>query len=1163
MLGMSSAAASRRLDETMSPASPFPSTLNVAAPDISNSHPQPSFFASQSIMSFDALETSLGLKFRQQKELLSPSLTPPSVTPVSSPTLMTMDSFSTLTPPLFCSPSEASHTPLHIISRRQVIFKPSSSSPEATAKSHHVHFASLFHKHSRRKKPQKKCSPLLPTCCTLPVECWTVVVVMAASSLADVFELSRVSRKVRSACWSPSVKAAVIYKTGIAGLCMSFRAQERIAGKIWRSYLRDGICNDPDRPLDADEQSADVETETLAVSVSSSDAQVSSTSNVDVATATALVPEQSIQTWEASEVLDVLPKVQDQQQGGTIQSNPTTDQETIGDTHHASLTDVQSEPTLVEDDNDQDWEDIPTNEATTDAATQALSSEESERDLAVPTLEHGTWLDSFFSMVKLLRRADALDIVQVLLRKKLLLRRAVLFERMKDEAETNDRSEAVNDREDVEAAWLWENELDESTSRISDENESEGDGDETDDGSSDSSDDSHEDRGSPIERLWTRAAYVAQNADVLRFLLSAGFRTNVTLHDLARRNLRSMMEVFLDLNTVDIDAIEETSEYRAVSVAVQRSSLSAFQCLVERGAKLCEIEQGFTLLHHIRNDGHKLLRYIRDNVPQLRQFVNYPTQNRSGYTPAFYVAREGTPEMLDDLVSMGADLGLFDGSGWSLLHTASHYGNIKIVESLVEKWNMPVDARPAHGDDDTQTLPIDRAEESSHLDIVLYLLRHGSRRALKQFVRMACSLASCELIDLLVEKGFDLNPDEGLYVKVETASKLEHSVDREEHAKESQEPSLTTSPDAVSVTGTDGGDQEVTAASLDNPPAFLPSSPIVLVPAVDAPELEEGAGGSILEQQPQPSASPSVPQDASETLPLEEEPSKPQWLRSRAFQSAFPPDYSGSTEKMGKDDWTALNLAVFYMEPSIVTHLLLVHGCNPNGSTIMGQTPFYSAAGERGNVELAKVLLSHGANFDSRHDATSDEPERPGFSALHRAVQQGFLDAVEFLVALYGGVEVPRNEWSWWEERATQQSMSNLFSLSDGGESADWDGWGDDDESYEAEAARLAAEAAAVGLSACVDATGANPLHVAGELLSGMSGRDHLAILRVLADGRRDWLFAIDGKGRTPLDCAIKAESRETATFLRDRGGRRADGREWDGQWDEKGESEGGQSDWD
>ncbi|KAJ3311283.1 hypothetical protein HDU76_003163 [Blyttiomyces sp. JEL0837] len=208
------------------------------------------------------------------------------------------------------------------------------------------------------------------------------------------------------------------------------------------------------------------------------------------------------------------------------------------------------------------------------------------------------------------------------------------------------------------------------------------------------------------------------------------------------------------------------------------------------------------------------------------------------------------------------------------------------------------------------------------------------------------------------------------------------------------------------------------------------------------------------------------------------------------------------TSVISKNDWTPLSIAIMNTQDKLAEFFVDIVGCSVNCSSKYGQTPFYIAAGEVGNVAMAKFLLSRNANWNIRQKVNQAyTSSRPGFSALHRAVQKKKFDAIRFLVDLWGP------EWQVKQYQAHSLEIKQIKT------------------SNLEPCARL---------PSCMDDDGSNPVHIAVQYLKfmrAMGGFDNLRsftlysntledILRTLLSVRPDWVGACDKRCRTPYQLA-------------------------------------------
>ena len=102
--------------------------------------------------------------------------------------------------------------------------------------------------------------------------------------------------------------------------------------------------------------------------------------------------------------------------------------------------------------------------------------------------------------------------------------------------------------------------------------------------------------------------------------------------------------------------------------------------------------------------------------------TNVDEKDGVGWTPLHYAAVEGNKEVVELLITKGADVNAKDDqSGETPLHFAAFSGHKEIVELLIAK-GADVNAK----DDDGKT-PLDSAIRRKHSEIADLLRKHGAK----------------------------------------------------------------------------------------------------------------------------------------------------------------------------------------------------------------------------------------------------------------------------------------------------------------------------------------------------------------------------------------------------------------------------------------------------
>jgi ankyrin repeat protein len=137
---------------------------------------------------------------------------------------------------------------------------------------------------------------------------------------------------------------------------------------------------------------------------------------------------------------------------------------------------------------------------------------------------------------------------------------------------------------------------------------------------------------------------------------------------------------------VDINLKDRWGE-TPLHIACERSSISASMLLQQGANSKIRQEDGQVPLHYVKRLNHqdcincaKILLEIEDPP------INW--QDSSGKTPLFYVL--GIPECVDLFVKSGADIGLLDNQGMSVLHHACIENGHEALKILLR--NLPNDA---------------------------------------------------------------------------------------------------------------------------------------------------------------------------------------------------------------------------------------------------------------------------------------------------------------------------------------------------------------------------------------------------------------------------------------------------------------------------------------
>jgi hypothetical protein len=97
---------------------------------------------------------------------------------------------------------------------------------------------------------------------------------------------------------------------------------------------------------------------------------------------------------------------------------------------------------------------------------------------------------------------------------------------------------------------------------------------------------------------------------------------------------------------------------------------------------------GHTPLHYATNNGHiEITRLLLENGAEVN------AKSNSGCTPLHWAAIIGHVDILHLLVENGANLEAQSKSGWRALHWAAYYDRLPIIQELISRYHVDINAR--------------------------------------------------------------------------------------------------------------------------------------------------------------------------------------------------------------------------------------------------------------------------------------------------------------------------------------------------------------------------------------------------------------------------------------------------------------------------------------
>ena len=135
-----------------------------------------------------------------------------------------------------------------------------------------------------------------------------------------------------------------------------------------------------------------------------------------------------------------------------------------------------------------------------------------------------------------------------------------------------------------------------------------------------------------------------------------------------------------------------------------------------------------------------------------KENVNKDLIDSNNCTPILIACQGGQPEIVDYLISKGANIEVKDKNGDSLIHFATIGGFLSIVQYLIEKQNINKEIKGKGG-----KTPLHYACEKGHLPIIEYLVSKGVNieardKKEKTPVHYACQGGHLQIVEYLMSK---------------------------------------------------------------------------------------------------------------------------------------------------------------------------------------------------------------------------------------------------------------------------------------------------------------------------------------------------------------------------------------------------------------------------
>lgn len=182
------------------------------------------------------------------------------------------------------------------------------------------------------------------------------------------------------------------------------------------------------------------------------------------------------------------------------------------------------------------------------------------------------------------------------------------------------------------------------------------------------------------------------NAAKIKCLIKLGVSTNTTLTTV----------------TGDLDA--------PLEFCLQKGNLLSLKALIQAGADVNALYDGVPPLLSATRKGD--VGAVKIFIEESNADINLPDAN--GVTPTYEAAVDGYAEIVDILITAGANANKTRGDGVSPLYAATRKGHVGVVKILIEKWKADVNQPGPYG-----VTPIYEAALNGHLEILEILLNAG------------------------------------------------------------------------------------------------------------------------------------------------------------------------------------------------------------------------------------------------------------------------------------------------------------------------------------------------------------------------------------------------------------------------------------------------------
>ncbi|XP_048257810.1 serine/threonine-protein phosphatase 6 regulatory ankyrin repeat subunit A-like [Haliotis rufescens] len=216
-----------------------------------------------------------------------------------------------------------------------------------------------------------------------------------------------------------------------------------------------------------------------------------------------------------------------------------------------------------------------------------------------------------------------------------------------------------------------------------------------------------------------------------------------------------VVKYLLSQDTVDVNS---RGRYKQTPMmrAAKNGHKEVVELLVKKGAdlSLAYNADGSNVLHLACVNGHvDVVKYLLS-----QDTVNINSRGWRKRTPMMRAAEEGYKEVVELLVSKGADASLVDKRGNNLLHLACQRGQMELVKYIVSQDMVDINRRGLK-----KRSPVMIAAESGHKEVVELLVNKGADASLmdkkgNNILHLACQMGHVEVVKYVLSQDIvDIN----------------------------------------------------------------------------------------------------------------------------------------------------------------------------------------------------------------------------------------------------------------------------------------------------------------------------------------------------------------------------------------------------------------------